>query len=255
VSAALRVLVVDDEPLARRRIRRMLAAEPAVEVVGECGSATSAIAAVAEHAPDLVLLDIEMPGGDGFDVVGAPSPSLSSSPLVVFVTAHDEHAMRAFDAAAVDYLLKPVRRPRLRLALERARARIAERRPPPDESPEVALDDDAPISTRLLVERANHMEVVRLEEVDWIEAANNHVIVHLRGERHRYRRTLEQIFERLPPEQFARAHRSAIVNLDRVKQVHPWFHGSSLLVMADGSRIATGRQFRDALLKRLHLLR
>ncbi len=251
-ASKLRVLLVDDEPLARRRLRRMLASEPAVDVIGECDTGSSAVAAVEEHAPDVVLLDIEMPGGDGFEVVDATS---SSAPLVIFVTAHDEHALRAFDAAAVDYLLKPVRRPRLRTALERARARIAERGDAPGAMADATLDPDEPAPSRLLIDRGNHMDVVRLDEIDWIEASDNYVIVHVRGERHRFRRTLEQVLQRLPARQFARAHRSAIVNLDRVRQVHAWFHGSSLLVLADGSRIATGRHYREAVLSQLHLLK
>lgn len=249
----MRVLVVDDEPLARRRMRRMIATEPGVEVVGESGSGADAIAKVAELAPDLVLLDIEMPGGGGFDVLG--SPSLSTAPLVIFVTAHDEYAVRAFDAAAVDYLLKPVRRARLRAALDRARSRLAQEPPVADQSRDLEVREAVLPSAHLLIERGNHMDVVPIDEIDWIEAADNHVIVHVRGERHRYRRTMDQAVERLPSDRFARVHRSAIVNLDRVRQVHPWFHGSSLLVLADGSRVATGRQYRGAVMGRLHLLR
>jgi two-component system LytT family response regulator len=249
----LRVLLVDDEPLARRRMRRMLATEPGVEVVAECGNGADAIARVAELAPDLVLLDIEMPGGDGFDVLGSPSPS--TAPLVIFVTAHDEYAVRAFDAAAVDYLLKPVRRPRLRAALDRVRARLGQEAPVTDQPRELEVREAVLPSAHLLIERGNHMDVAPIDEINWIEASDNHVIVHVRGERHRYRRTMDQVLERLPSDRFARVHRSAIVNLDRVRQVHPWFHGSSLLVLADGSRVATGRQYRGAVMGRLHLLR
>ncbi|HJU88092.1 MAG TPA: LytTR family DNA-binding domain-containing protein [Gemmatimonadaceae bacterium] len=249
----MRVLIVDDEPLARRRMRRMLATEPGIEVVGECGNGADAIAKVAELAPDVVLLDIEMPGGDGFDVLG--SPSLSDAPLVIFVTAHDEYALRAFEAAAVDYLLKPVRRARLRVALDRARERLTHETPVIDQARDLEVQEAVLPSAHLLIERGNHMDVVRVDEIDWIEASDNYVIVHVRGERHRYRRTMDQVLERLPADRFARVHRSAIVNLDRVRQVHPWFHGSSLLVLADGSRVATGRQYRGAVMGRLHLLR
>jgi two-component system LytT family response regulator len=252
-ASALRVLLVDDEPLARGRLRRMLSADGDVEIVGEVGSGAAAILAVDEHAPDLVLLDIEMPDGDGFEVLA--NAALASSTLVVFVTAHEEYAVRAFEAAAVDYLLKPVRRARLRAALERARERIVHRRPVIEQTRELDVRDAGSPAAHLLVERENHMDVVRVDEIDWVEAADNYVVVHVRGERHRYRRTLEQALGRLPAARFVRVHRSAVVNLDRVRQVHPWFHGSSLLVLADGSRIVTGRQYRAGVLSRLHALR
>jgi two-component system LytT family response regulator len=239
VTRALRVLLVDDEPPARRRMRRMLAAEPDVEVVGECGTGAEAVEQVRALEPDLVLLDVQMPGGDGFAVVEQLGPSVL--PLVVFVTAYDEYALRAFDAAALDYLVKPVRRPRLRTAIARARERMGRSEP-------------SPRSDRLLIDRGHHMDVLAVDEIDWIEAADNHVIVHVGKEAHRFRRTMEQTLERLPADRFVRAHRSTIVNLNRVRQVHDWF-GGHLLVLADGTKLPTGRQYRDAVMQRLHALR
>ena len=217
----------------------MLAGEPDVEVAGECGTGAEAVEQVRALEPDLILLDVQMPGGDGFEVVEQLGASVL--PLVVFVTAYDEYALRAFDAAALDYLVKPVRRPRLRTAIARARERLGRSEP-------------SPRSDRFLIDRGHHMDVLAVDEIDWIEAADNHVIVHVGKEAHRFRRTMEQTLERLPADRFVRAHRSTIVNLSRVRQVHDWF-GGYLLVLADGTKLPTGRQYRDAVMQRLHALR
>jgi two-component system LytT family response regulator len=232
MTNSLRVLVADDEPLATRRLRRMLAARPDVTVVGECTSGAETLDAVTREKPDLVLLDVQMLEGLG----------RSSDPLVVFITAFDEYAVRAFEAAALDYLVKPVRQARLDSALDRARERLAQR------AARVAAD-------RLLIDRGRHMDVVMVNDIDWVESADNDVIVHIGGECHRYRRTMEQVLARLPASRFVRIHRSAIVNLGRVRQVHPWFHGNYLLVLADGSRVTTGRTYRDQFLERMDALR
>jgi two-component system LytT family response regulator len=250
VTRPLRLLIVDDEPPARRRLRRMLSSEAEVDVIGECGSGAEAIEQIRTLGPDVVLLDVQMPGGDGFEVV--EELGASALPLVVFVTAYDEYALRAFDAAALDYLVKPVRRPRLRTALARARERLA---PHNAATAGGEVTAETPLRPeRLLIDRGHHMEVLAVDDVDWIEAADNHVIVHAGKEAHRFRRTMEQVLERLPPERFIRIHRSTIVNLNRVRQVHDWFNGY-LLVLADGTRLPTGRQYRDAVMQRLHALR
>ena len=264
MSEPLRVLLVDDEPLARRRLRRLLAAESDVEIVGECGNGAEAPAAMRHHTPDLVLLDVQMPASDGFEVAAQVGPA--SLPLIVFVTAYDEYALRAFEAAALDYLLKPVRRTRLRSALGRAREQLAlhaaarahsaagevlDSPQPSQTSPTIP----PPVTGRFLIDRGHHMDVVRVEDIDWVEAADNYVVVHIGGEHHRFRRTMEQLLERLPTDRFARIHRSTIVNLERVRQVHQWFHGGYLLVLADGTKLTTGRQYQAKLMERLHLLR
>src|SRR5688572_12725616 len=262
MNQSLRVLLADDEPLATRRLRRLLSMYPDVVVVGECGTGAEAIEAVDRERPDLLLLDVQMPDGDGFEVLSGIDSS--TGPLVVFVTAFDDYAVRAFEAAALDYLVKPVRRARLDMALGRARDRMVSRSAAGrdtgaevvDSAPAATADraENRPTTDRFLVDRGRHMEVVLLDDVDWVEAADNDVIVHVGGERHRYRRTMEHVLERLPPNRFVRVHRSAIVNLVRVKQVHPWFHGNFLLVLADGSRVTTGRTYREEFLKRMDAL-
>ena len=260
--STLRVVVADDEPLATRRLRRMLSVHSDVVVVGECSTGAEAIEAVDRERPDLVLLDVQMPDGDGFEVLAGLDSA--TGPLVVFVTAFDDYAVQAFEAAALDYLVKPVRRARLDTALERARERLALRSAAGrdaggelvDSAPAVTDRTAArPASDRFLVDRGRHMDVVMLDDIDWVEAADNDVIVHVGAERHRYRRTMEQVLERLPPSRFVRVHRSAIVNLARVKQIHPWFHGNFLLLLADGSRVTTGRTYREQFLERMDALR
>ena len=265
MNGALRVVVADDEPLATRRLCRLLAAHPDVAIVGECATGAEALDAVAREKPDLVLLDVQMPDGDGFEVLEALGRS--NGALVVFVTAFDEYAVRAFEAAALDYLVKPVRRARLATALARARERLALRanalRAPDgaviDEPSDLGSDERGSAARiapdRLLIDRGRHMDVVMVNDIDWVESADNDVIVHIGGERHRYRRTMEQVLARLPAGRFVRVHRSAIVNLGCVKQVHPWFHGNYLLVLADGSRVTTGRTYREQFLQRMDALR
>lgn len=261
MSGTLRVLVADDEPLATRRLRRMLGAHPDVTVVAECSTGAEALAAFARETPDLVLLDVQMPDGDGFEVM--EELARASDALVVFVTAFDEYAVRAFEAAALDYLVKPVRRSRLDTALDRARERLGLRAAAARVDAEgdvVEPNVSAPASAnratdRFLIDRGRHMEVVMVEDIDWIESSDNDVIVHIASERHRYRRTMEQVLARLPENRFIRVHRSAIVNLGRVRQVHPWFHGNYLLVLADGTRVTTGRTYRERFLERMDALR
>jgi two-component system, LytTR family, response regulator len=240
MTALLRVVLADDEPLASQRLRRMLEREPQVAVVAECETGAGAVDAVQRERPDILFLDVQMPEGDGFDVVGRVGHD--SAPLIVFVTAFDEFAVRAFESAALDYLVKPVRRDRLRATLDRARDRLR------------AQPSAHRRADRMLIDRGQHMDVVNVDDIDWVESADNDVIVHIGAERHRFRRSMEQVLARLPDDRFARVHRSAIVNLSRIRQVHPWFHGNFLLVLADGARLTTGRVYREQFLQRMHLL-
>jgi two-component system LytT family response regulator len=228
---SLRAVVVDDEPLARRRLRRLLATEPGVEVVADCGDGPAALEAIARTDPDLLFLDIEMPGMDGLAVAGAAG---SGRPGVIFVTAHEQYALPAFDSDALDYLLKPVEPPRLRRALERARAGLA---PPPSKPLE-----------RLLVHERGRAVVVRVADLDYLDADGNYVWLHGAAGAVRYRTTLAALAAGLDPERFRRISRSCVVNLDRVREIRACLHGDALVILHSGVRLRLSRRYRDQLL-------
>lgn len=238
-----RVVVVDDEPHAREKLRRYLADDPRVEWVGEAGDGMAAVALVEEVEPDLVLLDVQMPEMDGFDVLAALEGD--RLPAVVFVTAHDEHAVRAFEVQAVDYLLKPVDRTRFAEAVGRALAVGASRRREVRRVLE-ALPAPRPLE-RFLVRSRGRMHLVPVGDVDWIGAAGNYVELHVSGAVHLVRGTLQTLEERLSPVRFARIHRSTIVNLDRIAALHPWSHGDLQVELHDGTELRLSRRYRDRL--------
>jgi two-component system LytT family response regulator len=246
----IRVLVVDDEAAARRGLRRRLAAVPDLVVVGECEDGEAAVAAIPALRPDLVFLDIQMPGLDGFGVIEAVG--LHRMPAVVFVTAYDEFALRAFEVNALDYLLKPVDDARLQAALERARARAATRDDDWKRRLAAALDGlghpAAPRWCKRLAIRGNgRVLLVDVAEVDRIEAAGNYVHVHQGRKAHLLRETMAGLEARLDPERFARVSRAAIVNIDRVRELQPMFNGDFVVVLKDGTEVTGGRRYRDAL--------
>jgi len=252
MSAAIRVIVVDDEPLARRHLHALLSAEPDVSVVAECATGTEAVAAIRSQRPDLVFLDIQMPELDGVGV--ADAIGAASMPLTVFVTAHDDRALDAFRVHALDYLLKPVDRTRFALALARAkdtlRGRIA-RDPARLEAmiaalrPRSGIAEPVAPSERLAVRIDGRTLLLRVREIDWISADDNNVVLHAAGRSLRIRETLSSIAERLPTD-FVRVHRSAMVNSARVAEVRPAVHGEYVIVLSDGVEVQTGRRFRDA---------
>ena len=266
----LRVMVVDDEPLARKSVRILLQDAANVEVVGEAGNGPEAVERIAEAAPDLVFLDVQMPEMDGFEVLRALGPG--RVPAVVFVTAYDEHAVRAFDAAAVDYLLKPFDDERFHRALERARARIGDRRvrelasrlaqvlsgagvetpsPPPSPSPpesRPAPADAARSSTeRIVLKNNGRITFLDVEKIDWIEAADYVVKLHAAGAVHLLREPIKELEARLDPRRFFRIHRSTIVNLGSVKELQPLFHGEYVVIMRDGAKLRLSRSRRERL--------
>jgi two-component system LytT family response regulator len=244
---ALRVLIVDDEPPARRKLRALLEREPDVEIVGECANGEEAIASVQRTRPDLLLLDVQMPGLDGFDVIEALGPA--RAPAVIFITAHDVHAVRAFEVHAVDYLLKPFDRERLRLAVARAReaaGRGAETGGQTEGKLRAILAElNRPV--RLVVRSHGRVLLLRAEEVDWAEAADNYVILHVGAESHMLRETMNGLESRLDPSRFARIHRSRIVNLDRIRELLPAFHGEYVVVLENGTKLPLSRSYRDRL--------
>lgn len=238
-AAPLRVLVVDDEPPARRRLRRWLDAEPGVELVGECGDGADAVRAIASVVPDLVLLDVRMPELDGFGVIRAVGAS--RMPAVVFVTAFEDHAVAAFEVCALDYLVKPVSRERFRESLERvrrARGSGAERLG--------ALLEEAPRAASRVVLRAGAGTVVlEIEDITSVEAAGNYLKVSAAGSEHLVRETLKSLERRLPKDRFARVHRSWIVDLMSVRRVLRRDAGWTL-ELQNGNRVPVGRSYRDA---------
>jgi DNA-binding LytR/AlgR family response regulator len=243
----MRVLIVDDEPPARERLRRMLTEIEAIEIVGEAENGAQAVTMIEALSPDLVLLDIQMPGLDGFGVLEA----LEDPPPVIFVTAYDKYAIQAFEVNALDYLLKPFSRERLGRAVHRARDALAEERDfaarlgPLLES----LVAQGRYLTRLAVRDGDHIRVVDVDEVDWMGVEDEQVTVHVGDRAYRIRRTLSELEARLDPTSFFRAHRSAIVNLDRVKEVIPWFKGSHKLRLTTGAEVDLSRAQARALRK------
>jgi len=242
-----RVLIVDDEAVARRRIRRLLAPEDDVIVVGECGDGASAVRAIAAEHPDLAFLDVQMPELDGFDVVQAVKPS--ELPAVVFVTAFDRYALRAFDVHAIDYLLKPFTSERFRVALARAR----ERRGDKDALAALAeqLRERPRYLARFAVRTGDRTVLVDCADVDWMEAADNYVKLHVGAREYLLRETLAGIERRMNPAAFARIHRSAIVQIARVAELSPATHGDLGVRLRDGTRLTLSRTFRDRLMVRL----
>ena len=247
----LRLLIVDDEPLIRLGIRRALARDPGVTVVGECGSGDEAIAAIEADPPDLVLLDVQMPGGTGLDVVRRIGPS--RMPPVVFVTAYDEFAVQAFEVNAVDYLLKPFDPDRLHEAIARARARLAARDTGAlaERLQALLAARDEPVPDRLVVRNGERFDLVPLEAIDWIEAAGNQVCLHGGATRHVLTETMTALERRLNGRRFLRVHRSRIVNISRIVAVHTLLGGAYELELRDGTRLTTGRQYRHVVQQQL----
>lgn len=246
---SIRALIVDDEPLARSKLRRLLESEPDIAVTGECGSAAEAIAVLDGGHVDLMFLDVQMPEGSGFDVVEAVGAE--RLPVLVFVTAHDQYALRAFDAQALDYLLKPFDRERFQRALGRARAQIRGRGHGAVDPRLLSLLEGlkpAPrYVDRLVIRSAGKVVFLGAAEVDWIESASNYVRLWSGGTSHLLRETMSALEARLDPRVFVRVHRTAIVNLERVKEMLPWFHGDYVVILRDGTRVTTSKGYRRRL--------
>jgi two-component system, LytTR family, response regulator len=247
-TAKIKTFIVDGDTPGRRRIRRFLAAEGDVEVVGESGDLQEAVGFIQERNPDLVFLDAQIPGIDGFGVLESLPPK--NAPAVIFVTAFDQYAPRAFEVRALDYLLKPFDRARFRQALDRARSQI---RP---EGATAALDhrlttllDHLGVKPkhreRLLVKSAGRILFLRTDDVDWIEASDNYVRLHVGPDTHLLRETLGSFETRLDSSKFVRIHRSTMVNVNRMKELQPWFHGDYIVILEDGTRLNLSRTYRN----------
>lgn len=232
----IRALIVDDEALARERIRTLLAAATDVGVVGECSGGREAVEAIIAERPDLVFLDVQMPDLNGFEVLEAVAPEWL--PAVVFVTAYDEYALKAFEVHAVDYLLKPVEPERFRTALTRATHATNRGL--------LGLLDDRPLE-RLVIRTRGKLVFVKPGDIDWIEADGKLAQLHVGRETHAVRIPLKRLEQRLAPHGFVRVHRSAIVNVDRIKELEPWFHGEYVVVLKDGMKLTSSAAHSQAL--------
>ena len=245
----IRTLVVDDEELARDRMQSLLAEQPDVEIVGVCTDGPSAVETIDKTQPDLVFLDVQMPGMDGFEVID--NIDKNHAPAVVFVTAHDAHALRAFEIHALDFLLKPFDQTRFEKALDRARGLLNRDRAggldPRLVSLLEELHEERKYSERLIVKSGGRVFFVRTEEIDWVEASGNYVKIHTKNDAHLLRESMKNMEARLDPKTFVRIHRSAIVNIDRIKELEPWFHGEYIVIMRDGTRLTASRVFSDRL--------
>jgi two-component system LytT family response regulator len=245
----IRTLIVDDEELARDRIRSLLEEQADVEIIGSCEDGESALATIERERPDLVFLDVQMPGMTGFEVVEALDPS--KLPAVVFVTAHDGHAIRAFEIHALDFLLKPFDQSRFERALDRARAQVQRGKTAVIDSRLVSfleeLREERKYSERLIVKTSGRVFFVRTEDIDWVEASGNYVKIHTKGEAHLLRESMKNMEAKLDPKIFVRIHRSHIVNIDRIKELEPWFHGEYIVILRDGTRLTASRVFSDRL--------
>jgi len=250
---SITVLVVDDEPIARRAIVRLLADDPALELLGECGDGVSAVKAIRDRSPDLVFLDIQMPEITGLDVVA--TIGAERMPATVFVTAYEQYAVKAFEANAVDYLVKPFSRERFAATLQRVRQRLAQ---PTGSSAQAttqilqaldALRQREAYLQRIPVRVDEHVVLIDVNDIIWVKAARNTVEIHLASGRHEHRGTMAALAARLDPRHFARVHRSAIVNIRRVKAIHPWFNGHHVVTLDTGQQLRMSRYQNEAFLK------
>lgn len=236
---SLRVVIVDDEPLARERVRTFLAEEPDVEVVAECADGAEAVNRIEELRPDVLFLDVQMPRLNGFEVLEAIDSA--AMPVVVFTTAHDEHAIRAFEVSAVDYLLKPFKQPRFRKALERARTQLRAVKGT-NVNPQLATllsqwREGSGRGPRVLVKSPDRILFLKPEEIDHIEACGNYVVLHTGKERHIVRETMTAMEARLGNAGFMRINRSVILNLSRIKELQPLAAGEYVVILKTGARL------------------
>jgi two-component system, LytTR family, response regulator len=258
------VLVADDEPLARRRLLRLLRAEPGIEVVAECKGGRSAVEQILARSPDLVFLDIQMPDLDGFGVIA--EVGAERMPAVVFVTAYDQYALRAFDVHAFDYLLKPFEGERFHAALARVRSFLSATRRdgyPGEEQLRRLLSEvlgretegpakpASPFFERVAVKSDGGTRILQIADVDWFETDGNYVRVHVGKSTYLIRSTANRLQEELDPARFARIHRRYLVNVDRVVGLEPWFGGDAVVLLRDGTKLRLSRNFREEFLGRM----
>lgn len=260
MNEKIRTLIVDDEPLARRNLRLLLERDPQIEIVDECGNGREAVKAINELSPDLIFLDIQMPEMDGFDVLERVGPERIQA--IIFVTAFDQYALKAFDVHALDYLLKPFDDERFAHALRRAKGQIEAREINRLSKRLLALLDERESQrasssrqksylTRLMIKISGRVMLLKVDEIDFIEADGNYAKLHVGRKSHLLREKMHDLEERLDPAKFVRIHRSVIVNLDRIKEMHPHFNGDYIVVLEDGRQLRLSRTRRENLEARL----
>ena len=252
MTTKIRTLIVDDMLLARRRLRRVLGKDPEIEIIGECADGRQAVEAVREMQPDLLFLDVQMPEIDGFQALA--EIGVENAPVTIFVTAFDHFALRAFEVHALDYLLKPFDAARLEKTVERAKELIRKR-----ETETATLTDERLVALlkdvrsepkylrRLTVKSRGRTVIVATDDIDYIEAEGNYLSLQTGAEAHLIRSPMHHFETRLDPEKFARIHRSTIINIDRVKEMHPLFNGDQLVIMKNGKELVLSRNYRDRL--------
>ncbi|MEP6921250.1 MAG: LytTR family DNA-binding domain-containing protein [bacterium] len=259
-SDKIKTLIVDDEPLARRNIRLLLEQDPQIEILDECPNGREAVKAIKNFAPDLIFLDIQMPEMDGFDVLAKVGAEQIQS--IIFVTAFDQYALKAFEVHALDYLLKPFDDARFKVALQKAKSQIEQQELNKLSKKLLALladreskaeQSNSPKTylTRLMVKLANRVVLLKVNDIDWIEADGNYAKLHVGRKSHLLREKMHDLELQLDPERFVRIHRSAIVNLDRIKEMHPHFNGDYIVVLEDGVQLKLSRSRREQLESRL----
>jgi two-component system LytT family response regulator len=249
----IKTLIVDDEVLARKRIKRLLAGESDIAVIGECANGRTAIDFIIRETPDLLFLDVQMPELDGFSVLSTVGTDKIAS--VIFVTAYDHYALRAFEMHALDYLLKPFDRKRFEHALRRARTQIRYSHSQELNEKLSALlqsveSEPTPLD-RLVIKTNDRVLLLRTDEIDWIEAADNYVRLHVGAKKYLYRETMKSLEAQLNSDTFWRIHRSVIINSDRVKELQPWFNGDFIVILRDETRLTLSRSYREKLNLRL----
>jgi two-component system LytT family response regulator len=248
-SPRIRVLLVDDEPLAREMLREMLQGDPQAEIVGESCNGREALEAIRSESPDLIFLDVQMPEVGGFDVL--TSLEKDKLPYVIFVTAYDQYAVRAFEVQALDYLLKPFDQERFDVSWQRAKEQLARDRNGGTDERILALLEELKAGNRylerLVIKAGGRIYFIDTAEIDWIEAEGNYVSVHSAKKSHLLRETISSLEAQLDPKKFVRIHRSSIVRLDFIQELQPWFHGEYRVILNDGTQLTLSRNHRDKL--------
>ena len=254
MNEKITALIVDDEPLARKFIRRMLENDRSIEIVGECGNGKEAVAAVLEKKPDLVFLDIQMPEMDGFTMI--ETLGIENLPTVVFVTAYEQYAIRAFEIHALDYLLKPFDQARFEKAMKHVREKFADQRQNETEQKQIAallenVKQKPRFLDRLVIKADGRIIFLKTEDIDWIQADDKYVHLHAGNKSHLVRQTLGAMEAQLDTQKFIRVHRSAIVNIGRIKELQPMFTGEHTIILENGTKLTLSRSYKNKLFELL----